>query len=1187
MRHYNALEILKELETFSEENRNNGFLDQAYNRFILSELQISKSEWPKFDEKLDIRLYYSTHYQIWKGLKLLETGEDTNKAQSYIKQGAEYLEYLYKINTQISDEIKIEVLFKSILAYYISGNHIAAYVLSKELNYFSELPPLLSLIMAIMNKNLKEIRLIISRVFTESRYKEENLINESVDIEEKLSRVIYYSTIKATSYFLEFLKSGSEELFEKALAIINTCVKFSEDLNYVDYWWWLYCLSFILIENYEKSLWKNLGFFEYDYLKPYVKNYLSHNPPITELWPSQIDSLRLINNEKRNSFCLKLPTSSGKTLIAELTILQFFSDFPNSGKKCIYIAPYRSLAAEIEKTLHDGLSSVGIKISEIYGDYEYNPAEELLVQESEVLVVTPEKFDVIFRYQTLNPENIGLIIIDEGHLINSINEMTFLEKKKSRNIRFEFLLHRLLNKLKDCRFLFISAVLPDPKNIAKWISGSPDQFLDKDWRPTRLRLGELIFTERKNLEIKYTKLNKKSLQTPQKKFIASIDLRQLSSTNRKKSFPNDANEALAMASLKFAKDGPTLVYAPKKNEVGSFANTILKVIKFQNSIAKEIGEDSLKLKIEENYISDIEKCKDIIRSEMNKNSPLIEYLENGFIIHHSDLPKIVRNSIENLLKKNAIRLIIATTTITAGVNLPIKTVLIKGLYQGHNETLDSMQFWNICGRAGRAGKENEGQALFLINKTEIINNKGYDKFQKSNRKHKKKLSIIHDITNGTDQNKFSSTIEIFLSKLIEMWVNKHPRADFNRLYDSLTENKFEWASDKEKDLTFWIDKLDSYLLDLSEESEEELTLNDLQNIISRSLYYILANKNQEFITFDMINQILKSRLNYINAKFPSPNIRRSIYQLGLSIPTFEIIEKDIKELDAIFLDVILWNIYSYQKRIECLVKISSLILKLEDIFKNMGIWNYEEWLPDQWEIILKYWLNGLKIDEMVKNEEIKLYSDDIVEIKVFIDKFCGEILPWGMNSIFNFYKSYRNIQEMPEIAFYMPNMIKYGILSPEAVIIMPYLDLDRDYSILLSQISPSDYKNPAQIVLWLKNLNLEELLEKNVDFETAQNILNIIKRSKNNFKEVKNHIIRFELNKKIINLKKRERMFLSYDDETNLIKLFTLNGKFIASTKYKNQFPQSILKSDVVDYFIGEIEHSDDKYTIDLVISDI
>ena len=147
----------------------------------------------------------------------------------------------------------------------------------------------------------------------------------------------------------------------------------------------------------------------------------------------------------------------------------------------------------------------------------------------DILVVTPEKFDAILRYDSEIQEDIGLIIIDEGHLICS-EEKDFLKTKtQSRNVNFEFFLHRLLNRYKECRFLFISAVLPNAEEVAQWISGSSQQLLKQDWKPTRLMIGQLIWTG-ENVDIKFDQINKEHLKETIfiKNFIKTVDLSVIS-----------------------------------------------------------------------------------------------------------------------------------------------------------------------------------------------------------------------------------------------------------------------------------------------------------------------------------------------------------------------------------------------------------------------------------------------------------------------------------------------------------------------------------------------------------------------------------------------------------------------------------------------------------------------------------
>src|SRR5207245_2762969 len=103
----------------------------------------------------------------------------------------------------------------------------------------------------------------------------------------------------------------------------------------------------------------------------------------------------------------------------ELAILKFLRNTQNEpGKKCLYIAPYRALAVELEQNLQRSFAPIGIGVSQLYGSYDLNPAESLIVEDSRILIATPEKMDAFLRYNSDIAQQVGLVIVDEGHIID-------------------------------------------------------------------------------------------------------------------------------------------------------------------------------------------------------------------------------------------------------------------------------------------------------------------------------------------------------------------------------------------------------------------------------------------------------------------------------------------------------------------------------------------------------------------------------------------------------------------------------------------------------------------------------------------------------------------------------------------------------------------------------------------------
>ncbi len=1071
--------ILEKLQRFSEQSEVLSLHAQAHARAILRGLDAPEADWPSFHQDLDIRLYYAAHYQIWKALQLLEVNKHQVQAKECLAKGAEALEFLYR-DSRSDPIVRGEELFKATLAYYISGHYARSYVLMKETSDTLEnLPKHLDLIAAVLKKDLKSTRLITLEAFAKDALTDQTITDElgkgTLDDDEAISRILYYSICRAVSFYLEYIKTGERQILERAFHIVDDSIAVARDSQFVDWWWWSFCLRFLFEEYSKASLWNQLQPFinngdTAEMIKRYIRCGLRETPPIIELWPSQVHAIPMINDVDRRHFCLKMPTSAGKTRIAELTILRFFLDtLTNPDSKCVYIAPFRSLAVEIEKTLRKGLASLGLKVSEIYGGFELTPAERTLIQETQILVATPEKFDALLRYMPEIEENIGLVIIDEGHIVDP-NE---------RGLRFEFFLHRLLKRYrdKDCRFLFISAVLPNAKEFAEWITGSSDQLIQSDWRPSRLMLGRLTW-DGKRARIDYTHIGRRTFGQDcfVPRFIEVHECGGLAGVGRRRlPLPKNAQEAFALAALLFAREGTTLVFVPQQRQAEPFGKTLLEVLKIQKAIAQASGKD-FEIPLVPEADDARQRCKQIIESEMGIDSPLLKFLNNGFLVHHSGLPQRVRVAIEDLVRSNGIRLIVATTTLAQGVNLPIKTVLVRGLQHGRRSSVNPLSFWNICGRAGRAGKENEGQILFCIDQTVPSGQR---------RRYEQTMQSVLDTL---EQTTVISATRLLLQLIINEWRKTHPQVDVAELCIHLANNSYDWVSEESRDeIRAWIDVLDGHLLALSEEFDiDPATPDRLQEILEGSLLFIqLRNDPAAQISTDLAAEILRSRIHYIRSRHPQPSIRRRLYKLGMALSDCEIIEAHSEELYELFNEASSWNNWSDEQRFDLLLRISQFVLELNEI--------KPEEVPEQWPRILSFWLKGISTIKMVEDDEIKLFTNDPTKLSLFLEDICGYRLPWGVNSILSYLTMFADERKesLPLICSYFSGMFKYGVNNPIAVCILPYLDRTRDLALIAANICPHSIVHPEEIVKWFKNLTEKDLTDNGIEDAIAKRIVSV------------------------------------------------------------------------------------------------
>ena len=1068
---------LEKLEKFSKRSDILKLHAQAHARGILKELNAPENEWPIFQKDLDIRLTYAAHYQIWKGLQLLEVNKHRKQAKEIIVKGAEALEFLHK-NVKSNTILRNDGLLKASLAYYISGHYACSYVLMKEIfNTSKKLPRYLGLIVAILKKDFKKAYQIILETFTSNDLTDDAITNElikgNLSDDVAISRILFHSLCRVVSFYLEYIKTGNRQLLEHAFYILDNSLIVARDMQFVDWWWWLFSLQFFFKEYSKNSLWNQLQSFNNnentkDIIKRYIRRGLRETPPVVDLWPSQVCTIPIINDEDRKCFCLKMPTSAGKTRIAELTILRFFLDtLETPNRKCIYIAPFRSLAVEIEKNLKKCLDPLGFKVSEIYGGFELTPAERIMIQETQILVATPEKFDAILRYLPEIEEDIGLVIIDEGHIVE-LNE---------RGLRFEFFLHRILQRYKgrDCRFLFISAVLPNVKEFAEWITGSPDQLIESEWRPSRLMLGKLVWNGRL-ARIDYTRIGHRNFGQDcfVPRFIEVTKCKGLPGVGRRRlPFPKNAQEVFALAALLFTHQGTTLVFIPQKRQIEPFGKVLLEALKIQKSLA-QANNKVFEITCPPETEGIRQRCKKIIESEMGTDSLLINFLNNGFLVHHGGLPQRVRVAIEDLVRANGIRLIVATSTLAQGVNLPIKTVLVKGLRHGYNIPVNPLAFWNICGRAGRAGKENEGQVLFCIDQT--VPHHQRSRYEKD----------INTVLDTLEQATVISATRSLLKLIVNKWQKTHPQINVAKLCIYLAKNSYDWV-DKESrsEIRNWIDRLDGHLLALSEELNfDPATPNRLQEILEGSLLFIqLRNNPDTQISMRLATEILYSRIQYIRTRYPFSTTRKRLYKLGLPLSDCEIIENQRDELYELFNEAISWYDWNTEKRFNLLLCISQFVLKLNGIRPKV--------VPEQWSNILSFWLKGISAVKMVENNKIKLFTSDSNELSKILEDICGYRLTWGVNSILNYLKiiSEEREESLPLICSYFSSMFKYGLNNPVAICIMPYVDWMRDLALIAAKICPHSIEHPEEIIWWFKNLTEEDLTAYEIEDTIAKKII--------------------------------------------------------------------------------------------------
>ena len=195
---------------------------------------------------------------------------------------------------------------------------------------------------------------------------------------------------------------------------------------------------------------------------------------LTSLRHSQEKSIKkgLFKNNHNKVVCT--PTGSGKTLVAELAMLDCIL---NKKKRVVYIVPLKALASEKYREFKEQYSSIfNIRIS--IGELQ----TERYSYDYDLLLVTAEKFDSLIRHNKEILENLGLVIADEIHLLND----------DRRGPTLEILLSIFKTKYPRIRIIGLSATIGNPKEIAKWLRAD---LVADEWRPVELQHHVLLDNE--------------------------------------------------------------------------------------------------------------------------------------------------------------------------------------------------------------------------------------------------------------------------------------------------------------------------------------------------------------------------------------------------------------------------------------------------------------------------------------------------------------------------------------------------------------------------------------------------------------------------------------------------------------------------------------------------------------------
>ena len=392
------------------------------------------------------------------------------------------------------------------------------------------------------------------------------------------------------------------------------------------------------------------------------ENFIFLNDFQKEVYDS-FDNTRLLS--------ISAPTSAGKSFILLQMIKEYI--YSNPLVKIAYIVPTRALIQQVELDIREIIKKNGL-----VADVSSIPVKpDTWKTMASVMVFTQERLQWIISEFT--DITFDFIIVDEAQKIGD----------GSRGILLQQVLQQVATN-DVTRFIFASPMSENPSSLLKIINYSDEL------SPQSKQVISEIATVNQNLIWIY----KDGAGTVK----WQMDL--LSKGNRiNLGFVN--TDRITKTSMRLPVLAFTLSGSKKGNLI--YCNGAAEAEKTAIQLMSLILDKTPDLEIS----SRVKELIKLVKKTIHPNYALVEVLKAGVAFHYGNMPLSIRNEIEALFKNGDISFLVCTSTLVEGVNLPAKSIYIRGPQKGKNNPMSEMDFWNLAGRAGRQGKEFQGNIICL------------------------------------------------------------------------------------------------------------------------------------------------------------------------------------------------------------------------------------------------------------------------------------------------------------------------------------------------------------------------------------------------------------------------------------------------------------------------------------------
>uniref|UniRef100_A0A8D3CC38 DNA polymerase theta n=1 Tax=Scophthalmus maximus TaxID=52904 RepID=A0A8D3CC38_SCOMX len=416
--------------------------------------------------------------------------------------------------------------------------------------------------------------------------------------------------------------------------------------------------------------------------KPVLDRYQKHG--VTRMFEWQAQCLSVGHVLQGRNLVYSAPTSAGKTLVSELLMLKRVLE---TKRKALFILPFVSVAKEKMHYLQSVFEEAGVRVEGYMGSTSAAGGFTAL----DVAVCTIEKANSLINrlIEEDNMSLLGMVVVDELHMVGDSGRGYLLELLLTK-IRYIAQKQNTTGSLSDgVQIIGMSATLPNLTLLASWLGA---ELYQTDYRPVplqeHLKVGCNIYD--------------KSLSVV-RQFTPALLIK------------GDDDHIVSLCYETVSEGHSVLLFCPSKIWCEKLADSIAREFYNLRHADRQGNADLQPVRLDRDGLVDV--FAQLRRTPAGLDPTLQRTVPWGVAFHHAGLTFDERDVLEGAFRQGMVRVLAATSTLSSGVNLPARRVIVRTpTFNGH--LLDPLTYKQMAGRAGRKGVDTTGESVLVCKEAE-------------------------------------------------------------------------------------------------------------------------------------------------------------------------------------------------------------------------------------------------------------------------------------------------------------------------------------------------------------------------------------------------------------------------------------------------------------------------------------